>query len=963
MRLLVTAWISLLALAQQGYSQQDCTHKASVIISTLNFTAGCPFDDTGGMDPVLEILNPNGSQLFIIHLGNLNQVTGPAQNFVIDFSNSGNPNACPAGNFSTLFCLGPQPIEDSLAVFTVRIYEKDSNFLNPDCGGFNQFFDSNLGEAQFTFDFTQPSGTIDVGSCISFNYDLTVDITGLITESILGPICPEDNIIVDGITFDASNPTGQITMPGTDGCDTLFDINLSFHNIESIVQFGTSTFCPETTVTIGIDNATDYDSFLWEDGETTSSITVSEPGEYRVTALTREGCRTEATYNLDTFTVDPVSIIGEDNICDNAIIELTVPSNSAGVLWQDGSTDPTLFVTTAGTYSVTITDNNGCTAEDNKVVTLSPIPSVSFTGDLEICEGEMTTLSVFESHSAFLWNDQSENSDLVVTEGGLYSVTVTDFNGCTASSNTSVTVFDLPQPILQGVQDFCFGDSTLLSTTTPFDSYEWNENSMNETLLVTESGLYTLVVSDLNGCTNTTESIINEYDEFIPTISGDLSFCQGDSGTLSLDQNYPTILWEDGSDEQTRDVMIAGTFSATVTDINGCIAMAEAEVSVLDQLQPQLTGGNTLCQGSDLVLGLSMAFTSQLWSDGSTQEELVINEAGTYAVTVTDVQGCTGTADIVVTETATIETQIQTMTCDSTELGQFMFTSISAQGCDSLTTLTVAFDPNCIPMATANTEPVSCQEALDGQIILDITQGNFPLTVTIFLDNNPLQSINVDNPAAIEFQDLAEGDYEIRFESNDNLISESITVTVGIIELLPQLADQVVILEGSSTTLQADILSNAATTFGWWLDSESLCLDNCLDLEVSPLVTTTYLFLAENEAGCIWQDSTVVIVNAIPPPPTPEPASDIYRPNIFSPSATGDDSTFKVFSGDTTFSYAIEIYDRYGNLVFIGDQSAGWDGNYLGQQAEVGIYVYKLTIPDSENAVTEVSSGSFLLIR
>ena len=326
MRLLVTAWISLLALAQQGYSQQDCTHKASVIISTLNFTAGCPFDDTGGMDPVLEILNPNGSQLFIIHLGNLNQVTGPAQNFVIDFSNSGNPNACPAGNFSTLFCLGPQPIEDSLAVFTVRIYEKDSNFLNPDCGGFNQFFDSNLGEAQFTFDFTQPSGTIDVGSCISFNYDLTVDITGLITESILGPICPEDNIIVDGITFDASNPTGQITMPGTDGCDTLFDINLSFHNIESIVQFGTSTFCPETTVTIGIDNATDYDSFLWEDGETTSSITVSEPGEYRVTALTREGCRTEATYNLDTFTVDPVSIIGEDNICDNAIIELTAVS-------------------------------------------------------------------------------------------------------------------------------------------------------------------------------------------------------------------------------------------------------------------------------------------------------------------------------------------------------------------------------------------------------------------------------------------------------------------------------------------------------------------------------------------------------------------------------------------------------------------------------------------------------------
>ena len=219
--------------------------------------------------------------------------------------------------------------------------------------------------------------------------------------------------------------------------------------------------------------------------------------------------------------------------------------------------------------------------------------------------------------------------------------------------------------------------------------------------------------------------------------------------------------------------------------------------------------------------------------------------------------------------------------------------------------------------------------------------------------------------STLGFIGLVAGDYEIVIRSSNTLTTESIPQAVGLGTLVVNVPEEVVILEGSSTTLEADIDATIATTFGWWIDQEALCPDNCLSVLVTPPVTTTYTFILENDAGCMVLDSTRVIVNSDPPPPPTPPviATEIYKPNIFSPAESGDNSTFKLFAGDSDFNYEMEIYDRYGNLVFTGDESMGWDGTYRGTPAEPGLYVYKLTIPFSEQLGTQVSSGSFVLIR
>ena len=961
MRLFLTNLVCFLFI-NLCYSQQDCQHKANIIITTLNFTSGCPFGDSGGIDPVLEILNPDGSQLYIMHIGNLDQVTGPVQDFVVDFSNSGNPNACPQGNFSTLFCLGPQPVNETTADFTVRIYEKDSNFFNSDCGGYNFAFDSNFGEDQFIFDFTQPTGTIDVGSCISFNYDLTLQLSGSTIENITGPICPDDNITIEGTVYDRLNPKGQISKPGNGGCDTLIDINLSFFDAVPIVQFGESMICPDSQVEIGIANEVDYTRFEWNNGEVTSSISISEPGEYRVTATSSEGCLSESNFVIDTFNLTPVSIIGEDQICENSISDLNISGNHSEVLWSTGDTSNLIFITVPGIYSVTTTDNNGCTGVGIKTVTQSPSPSITFIGDQEICDGESTTLVILENHADYLWNDQSEDSILTITEPGIYSLTVTDFNDCTANSSTLVTVFDLPRPSIAGGQDFCFGDSIVLSSTDAFESYLWNDNSTADTLVVSDSGNFQLIVTDINGCTGSVTTMVNENNEITPFITGDLDFCSGDTGTIALDQNYPTITWNDNSTDQTLEVSTPGIYAATVTDNTGCSAVTQTVVTVMDQLQPSITGGNILCEGSGLTLGLAIDYTSQIWSDGTTESKLTLNLPGTYSVTVTDNQGCTGTAEKVIDVTPIQETLIQSLSCDPNELGTFMFTVPSTLGCDSIVTTEVSFDPSCTLMTNIKVIEESCPESIDGEISVNLLQGNFPVTLFLVLDSDTLQSMVVNEAmSTVVFIGVTAGEYDLLVLTNSTFISESFSVTVGQNNSRLEVPEEFEITEGNSIILDANLNGINATTYGWWDGQEAQCSGNCLEISVSPSIATTYTFIAENIAGCLWQDSTRVIVNSFDEPTV---VSDIYRPNIFNPEASGENSTFKLFSGDANFIYSIEIYDRFGNLVFVGDQSNGWDGNYRGKSAEAGVYVYKVTKPSLDDTSTsQVISGSLSLIR
>src|SRR5690606_33624021 len=113
------------------------------------------------------------------------------------------------------------------------------------------------------------------------------------------------------------------------------------------------------------------------------------------------------------------------------------------------------------TYSVTVTDINGCTGNSSVTITENALPTPSITGNLSFCDGGSTLLDA-GTYNAYLWTGGSNAQTLTVTAGDTYFVTVTDANGCTGVTSATTTMNPLPTPSITGNLSFCAGGSTTL---------------------------------------------------------------------------------------------------------------------------------------------------------------------------------------------------------------------------------------------------------------------------------------------------------------------------------------------------------------------------------------------------------------------------------------------------------------------------------------------------------------------
>ncbi|MFY8132459.1 MAG: hypothetical protein ACOVOL_04430, partial [Bacteroidia bacterium] len=333
---------------------------------------------------------------------------------------------------------------------------------------------------------------------------------------------------------------------------------------------------------------------------------------------------------------------------------VTLTSNYAsGNTWSTNETTQDIIAMFTGSYSVTVVDSNGCTGTSSTIdVISSPIPQpsiVAIQGNLTFCQGDSVVLS-----SGYVggnvWSDGSTTDNLVVTQSGTYTVTVTDSLGCSNISNpVTVTVNALPTPMIIafGNTNICSGDSVILFSNYGSNNV-WSNGSTDNQIVVYGAGTYSVTVTD-GGCSATSASVSTNYFQRptpIASANAATTFCAG--GSVLLSSNYSGInTWSDGSTTDDITVSATGSYTVTVMDSNGCSATS-APVDVTVNANPVVSitpnGPTTFCAGNSVTLTSNYA-SGNTWSTSSTSQSISVNTSGVYSVTVTDSNGCSGVSN------------------------------------------------------------------------------------------------------------------------------------------------------------------------------------------------------------------------------------------------------------------------------------------------------------------------------
>jgi hypothetical protein len=382
------------------------------------------------------------------------------------------------------------------------------------------------------------------------------------------------------------------------------------------------------------------------------------------------GCADTVSNTTTVNALPVVSITGlNTNYCaaDPASVLTGLPgggsfSGPGGV--SSGSFNPA--AAGAGTYNITYTytDGSGCTNSAQVSTDVYPMPTppvISPSGPITLCAGSDTLLDAGTGYNTYTWffnsgvigNAQSQT----VSQAGNYYVTVANSFNCRATSGT-VTVNSVAIPVINLGNDttICLGTSFTLDAGSGYSNYSWSTTATTQTISINAQGIYSVYVTDANGCHGSDAISVLAANLLTPVITtvGNPQICQGDTVVLDAG-SYANYLWSDGGQTSTQffNATYAGTFTVTVTDANGCSgtsAPITIDVLPLPVVNIIANGPTEFCAGSSVTLTADPGFISYQWSNGVVGNSNIINQPGSYVVTVVGQNGCESSSAPVVVD-------------------------------------------------------------------------------------------------------------------------------------------------------------------------------------------------------------------------------------------------------------------------------------------------------------------------
>jgi PKD repeat protein len=298
-----------------------------------------------------------------------------------------------------------------------------------------------------------------------------------------------------------------------------------------------------------------------------------------------------------------------------------------------------------GTFYLTYSVSNaaGCWASDSIAVTVNPVPNINLGPNLFLCDGDVHQLSVPTGFASYNWSTGSTNAIAFVTQGGAYSVTVTNTFNCATIDSLTATYFPLPVINITGNTTACQGSTITLSVAGQGTSYIWNNGLVDDVITVNSTGLYAVTVSSF-GCLGYDSINVTFLPNPVPNLGPNTAFCNGQTYIINAGA-FAGYLWSNGSTTQSIEVSVAGTYSVTVSSVAGCTGSDAITLTIQPDPVVNLGADMSICEGETYNLNAGM-FSTYIWNDGSTGQILAVSAAGTYAVTVSDNIGCEGEDEI-----------------------------------------------------------------------------------------------------------------------------------------------------------------------------------------------------------------------------------------------------------------------------------------------------------------------------
>ncbi len=415
----------------------------------------------------------------------------------------------------------------------------------------------------------------------------------------------------------------------------------------TITATGSTTFCQGGSVTLTSSAATTYH---WSTGATTQGISATTSGSYTVVTTNASGCSATSAPTVVTVNANPsdtVTANGPITFCSGGSVTLTAAPGLT-YSWSNSTSGQSINVTQNGTYKVTVTNTTNCTAVSTPItVTVNPTPNDTITanGPVTFCAGGNVVLNA-ATGLTYHWSNGATTSGITVTQSGTYDVSLTATGGCTAVSNSIVVAVNaLPNDTvtITGPTTFCAPGSVTL-TAEPGLSYNWTGGSSAQSIVVSQTGNYSVTVTNGNNCSAVSTPVsvtAGQTPSDTVTLNGPTTFCTGGSVmlTAAAGNNYH---WSNNASSQSITVGQSGTYSVTITNSANCSASSTPD-SITVNSNPSTTittsGPVTFCQGGSVTL-TAPAGNTYLWSTTDVSQGITVSQTGNYTVTITNSNNC-----------------------------------------------------------------------------------------------------------------------------------------------------------------------------------------------------------------------------------------------------------------------------------------------------------------------------------